>query len=210
MIKCKSMDLKENFAVNLIRYRKEAKLTQAELAEKLNYSDKAVSKWERGESIPDIYTLKNIAEFFGTTVDSLVEEPKEGVTIFKTEKKKKGKTHLLISLCSVGLVWLIATCCFSFLEMIIPDVKETWLAFVYALPVSFIILTVFSAVWGKKLINKICISGLVWTLLAAIHISIITLATNPSSSLWTLYLIGAPLQIIVIFWHCLERVKQNS
>ena len=56
------MDLKENFAVNLSRYRKEAKLTQAELAEKLNYSDKAVSKWERGESVPDIYALKNIAD----------------------------------------------------------------------------------------------------------------------------------------------------
>ena len=42
------MDIKLNLAENLVKYRKHFNLTQAELAEKLNYSDKAVSKWERG------------------------------------------------------------------------------------------------------------------------------------------------------------------
>ena len=48
-------------ASNLTKYRKNLGLTQLELAEKLNYSDKTLSKWERGESIPDIVTLKQLS-----------------------------------------------------------------------------------------------------------------------------------------------------
>ena len=49
-------------------------MTQAELAERLNYSDKAISKWERAESIPDIYILKRLADMFGVTVDWLIKD----------------------------------------------------------------------------------------------------------------------------------------
>lgn len=201
------MDLKENFAVNLIKFRKAAKLTQAELAEKLNYSDKAVSKWERGESVPDIYALKNIADFFGTTVDLLVAEPKDGMIAFKKEKKNTFNKRLMISLCSIGLVWLVAVCGYCFIEIIIPTLKETWLSFIYALPITFIILTVFSAVWGKRFLNKVFVSFLVWTVLAAIHISIVVLVPASVDNIWKLYLIGIPLQGLVIFWYFLERVK---
>lgn len=201
------MDLKENFAVNLIKYRKEAKLTQAELAEKLNYSDKAVSKWERGESVPDIYALKDIANFFGTTVDALVEEPHDGTLTFKKEKRNASKKKALISLCSVGLVWLVAMCGYSFLEIIIPSLKKTWLCFIYALPITFILITVFSAVWHKPLLNKIAISALVWTTITAIHVSIAALVPSTVDNLWKLYLIGIPLQGLVILWYFLARVK---
>ena len=60
-------ELKNIIASNITYLRKQKKLTQAELAQELNYSDKAVSKWERGESVPDIETLKNIAEMFEVT-----------------------------------------------------------------------------------------------------------------------------------------------
>ena len=85
------MDIKENLAENLISYRKAANLTQAELAEKLNYSDKAVSKWERGESFPDLYVLKQIADFYGVTIDTLINEPKKPEKA-EREIRKKGKT----------------------------------------------------------------------------------------------------------------------
>lgn len=67
-------DLKRIIADNIAELRKAVPLTQAELAEKLNYSDKAVSKWERGESIPDVIVLKQIAGIFGVSVDYLLEE----------------------------------------------------------------------------------------------------------------------------------------
>lgn len=201
------MDLKENFAVNLSRYRKEAKLTQAELAEKLNYSDKAVSKWERGESVPDIYALKNIAYFFGTSVDALVEEPKEGTEALKKNKKHSWRKRCLISLCSVGIVWLVAICGYSFIEIIIPTLKATWLCFIYALPITFIVLTVLSAVWGKRFLNKIFVSCLIWTILAAVQVSVTVFAPLSVDNIWKLYLIGIPLQGLVVFWYFLGREK---
>ena len=113
----------------------------------------------------------------------------------------------MISLCSVGLVWLVAMCGYSFIEIIVPTLKETWLSFIYALPVTFIVLTVFSAVWGKRFLNKVFVSFLVWTVLTAIHVSIVVLVPASVDNIWKLYLIGIPLQGLVIFWYFLERVK---
>ena len=67
--------LKKQIGANIASYRKHLGLTQAGLAEKLNYSDKAVSKWERGESVPDVLTLINIAELFEITVNDLLQDP---------------------------------------------------------------------------------------------------------------------------------------
>ena len=53
----KSDNLKTIIAKNIVLLRTGERLTQAELAERLNYSDKAVSKWERGESLPDIAVI---------------------------------------------------------------------------------------------------------------------------------------------------------
>ena len=67
-------ELKLIFASNLIRLRTAAGMTQAELGEQLNYSDKSISKWERGEAIPDAAVLKRMSEIFGVTVDYLLNE----------------------------------------------------------------------------------------------------------------------------------------
>jgi len=101
------MDIKDNLAINLTKYRKAYGLTQAELAEKLNYSDKAVSKWERGESVPDLYVLKQIADFYSVKIDTLISEPKkERIQVAKSISKKRAT----ICLCATGLVWLVDRC----------------------------------------------------------------------------------------------------
>ena len=72
--------LKRLVADNITMYRKANGLTQLQVAEKLNYSDKAVSKWERGESLPDLYILMQIVDMFGITLNDLVtkqEQPKK-------------------------------------------------------------------------------------------------------------------------------------
>ena len=99
-------DFKLIVAKNLIKFRKANGLTQLELAEKLNYSDKAVSKWERGESLPDVYMLQIIADMFGITLNDLVSENTEVV-------KPKGKFNKnIVMALSVGLVWLVAVVLF--------------------------------------------------------------------------------------------------
>ena len=65
-------DFKLTFASNLIRLRTAAGLTQAELGEKLSYSDKSVSKWERAESLPDAFVLQKMAGIFGVSIDYLL------------------------------------------------------------------------------------------------------------------------------------------
>ena len=110
--------LKSLLGANIVAYRKRSGLTQAKLAEQLNYSDKAVSKWERGESMPDVLTLVQLAELFDTTVDELLRDPNEipehesgriehamEAAVEKTLKRKANK-KVILSLSSL-LVWFL-------------------------------------------------------------------------------------------------------
>lgn len=202
------MDIKENLAQNLIQYRKALDLTQAELAEKLNYSDKAVSKWERGESFPDLYVLKQIADFYGVTIDTLIATP-------KTPKKYRAQPftkirQTVIALCSVGIAWLVAVVCYAFLDIIFPGIKNTWLFFIYAMPVSFIVLVVFSAVWRKRVLTPIFVSLLIWTMALTAYLALNTYLISPPSTLWEIFLIGIPLQALVIFWTIYRKYKRRA
>ena len=67
--------LKKQIGINIANLRKRQGLTQAGLAEQVNYSDKAVSKWERGESVPDVLTLAHLAKLFGVSVNDLLSDP---------------------------------------------------------------------------------------------------------------------------------------
>ena len=67
-----TLSLNKRIGRNITAYRKALGLTQAELAERINYSDKSVSKWESGGGAPDIYVLVQLAEIFGVTVNELV------------------------------------------------------------------------------------------------------------------------------------------
>lgn len=199
------MDIKENLAKNLIKYRKACNLTQAELAEKLNYSDKAVSKWERGESVPDLYVLKQLADFYEVKIDTLLEEPKK-------EKihtlKNLGKRRIIISSCVAGLVWLVAVCCFSFINIIFPHITKTWIFFIYAIPVTMLILFILTSVWGKSIANAVILSLMVWSTILSIFLSVLIFVHNPSPNLWELFLIGVPLQGLIVFWLLYKKAKK--
>ena len=85
-------NIKKNIKENLVKYRKNAGLTQAQLAEKLGYSDKTISKWEREEGVPDIYILKEIADLYGVTVNDLITPAPSLIT--KIKEKAKLSNHL--------------------------------------------------------------------------------------------------------------------
>ena len=110
--------LKKQIGANIASYRKRMRLTQVRLAEKLNYSDKAISKWERGESIPDVLILMQLAEQFEIGVSDLLEDPNalpEETTRFQhameqvSEKalKRKANKNIILGLSSI-LVWFVA------------------------------------------------------------------------------------------------------
>lgn len=188
-------DLKNIIAGNIGQLRRQTGMTQIELAERLNYSDKAVSKWERGESLPDIVTLKEIADLFSVSVDYLLrpDHPKE--TELKREfSRRQRRNHRLITAMSCVLVWLVATFLFVNFELLPVSIPSHWLCFVYAGPATAIVLLVFNCVWGDMKHNYWIVSVLLWTAIASVYL------TALRYNWWLIFVIGVPAQIIIGLW----------
>lgn len=193
----KSENICAAIAKNIAHYRKENGDTQASLADKLKYSDKSVSKWERGEGVPDIYVLVEIAELYGITVNDLISE--------KTPAPHRVPRRILITLLSVGLVWLVASCAFFALNVFGNGFSSSWLVFIYALPVSFIALTVFSAVWFYLKYQALAVSGLVWSIALSVHL------TLPLPDIYEIYIVAAVFQVLIVLWYLyLHKSRKHS
>jgi len=193
---------------NLFQLRKNKKLTQMEVAEKFNYSDKSISKWEKGESLPSVEILCELATFYGVSLDDLTKDG-ETLPVLENntpEKNNKAKTprmfstKLMIALLSVGAVWLLATILFVVLKLCL-DINY-FMSFMWAGVLSFIVLIVFNAIWGRMRYLFPLLTGLLWLLLASIQIQIL-IPTNINA--WPVYFLGIPLQILIILWGALVK-----
>ena len=135
-----------HLAENLRLGRLQKGMTQEELAECLGVTPQSVSKWERGESIPDVLTLVELAQIFGVTVDDLLKdhnalpetigkvEQAMGKAVEKTLKRKANK-RIIEQLCSL-LVWFVAL--LTFVICVCLDIPKSWIAFFYAAPADCI------------------------------------------------------------------------
>lgn len=193
-------EIKSIVAKNIAELRTNAGMTQIDLAVKLNYSDKAVSKWERGESLPDIAVLMEITQIFGVTLDYLVEE--EHV---KQSSPRRSQNHALITLLCLGFVWLLATACF--VALTISSLPNTWMAFVYATVVSSIVHLVLNCVWFGGKYNELIISVLMWCILTCIYLSLLVFGGH---NLWLIFILGAPGQLIILFWSKIRPVNRKK
>ncbi len=181
---------------NLQILRKKNKLTQAQLAEKLNYSDKAVSKWEKGESLPPIEVFYKIAKIYDVSIDSIVGEEKIKPHLLAPSYMRKRYLH--ITLLSILTVWLVALILFVILHLTLGI--HFWMCFAWAVPLSFIVAIVFDAVWNKCKFLFGFISGLVWSLLLCLAGQLWHL------NIWEILLIAIPIQIgIIITWRMVKK-----
>lgn len=198
-------NLNLSFAANLCALRKNAGLTQLELAERLNYSDKAVSKWERGESIPDITVLMRIADMFGVSVDYLMKDRSEepASTVPATQKHRWLANRILIMCIVAAGIWVVAVLTYVVLRIFFPELEKTWLCFVYPVPVCCITLFILNCIWGKKWFSYVLISIFIWTVLALIY-----LQAYPYAG-WLIFLIGIPLQVIVVLASGIVKTKKR-
>ena len=207
--------VKARIGANIAYYRKQAGLTQVGLAEKLNYSDKAVSKWERGDSIPDVLTLMQIATLFGVKVDDLLGDvnalPENIGSIERamnkgSEKalKRTANKNIILAL-STTLVWFVAL--FFFVVISSLDIPGSWVAFVYAVPVNAIVLLSLRSAWRLFSWNRALISVIVWGCLASIFVSLLTFT---GACVWKLFLLGIPGQIAIFLWFRMFRVPQKE
>ena len=206
-------DIKRIIADNITLLRKGRGMTQIELAERLNYSDKAISKWERGESVPDISVLKQIADMFGVTVDYLITaghsaSPDTKEIEEREEKERKARrVHGVVTGMSILLVWLISLTVFLAIDIPTDGVRGHWLAFAYALPVSAIVWLVFNAIWFSHRRNYLIISLLMWTLIFALHLTMIIAC---SVNLWQLYILCLPGQMIILLWSLMGKKPSDQ
>ena len=191
--------LRANIAKNITELRKASNITQAELAAELNYSDKSVSKWERGDGVPDVIVMQKIADLFGVTLNDLVSDAKP-----RLPKKKPYTTNrIIIPLLSAGLVFLVASIAF-FVFRLVNVWDDAWLLFAYAVPVALIVILVFSELWWNLTTRFLSLSGLVWSFMICLRL------TFAVDDLNFIFITAAILQVLAILWFVMRyRAKKR-
>ena len=203
-------ETKHIIAQNITRLRQSAGMTQKELASQLTYSDKAVSKWERGESTPDIGTLVAMAELFDVSLDLLVRGKEPTVPavapaapeptaptakpLDPAAQKRLDIRHGVITLIVILLVWAAAGVTFLMFYSLAPTLPHYWLCFLYAVPVSLVLFVIFNTLWFIPRRNFAIFSSLVWSVLLCIQVHFACYGIN----VWQVYLAGIPAQIAIL------------
>lgn len=203
----KENNQQELLAKNLVYYRKASGLTQLELAEKFNYSDKSISKWERGEGFPDIFVLKSLADFYGITVDDFYLEEHKQVIVRQSQRRKQ----MYIKLLSAGIAVLVTFLVFFLLNILNnflePDMLfPPWLALIYGTLVVSITLLVWDFIYHKRFRRMIATSAVIWTATLSIYLSFLTMMNQ---NFYLLFIVAIPLQALEIVWF-LFRNKKNK
>ncbi|MCD8307714.1 MAG: helix-turn-helix domain-containing protein [Clostridia bacterium] len=195
-------ELKETISKNLVQLRDKAHLTQKQLAEMLNYSDKAVSKWERGEAIPDIRVLIQICKIYGITLDELVT--KKNVAESAQPVKHINVKRLLITCISAVFVWFVATVLFLILHFVPSTSSYAWMVFIVApLPMS-IVLLVFCVKWWHKVFQAVSSSLVLWSCVLIAAEFVFQFALSWYEQVQWVYLGAAVFEVLIIMWFVLR------
>ena len=196
-------DIRQILADNLTKLRKANNYTQIELGKKLGFTDKAVSKWEQGDTVPDIETLKKLSDLYHVSIDSLLDESPIETKINTKEKNKIITNKIIITLMSITLVWATALILFT-LGVLGAEPTYEWKLFIWALPITFIVILIFNSVWGRARYNYAISSGLMWMVLLAFHLQL------QRDYMWMIYLLGIPGQIAIILARQLTVTRKSE
>lgn len=194
-------EIKQNFSKNLILLRKAKGLTQLSLAEKLNYSDKSISKWERGDVLPDIVTFRMIADYFEVTVDELISTPSEPKVV------KRGNRIIITLLSCVG-----AFLCAFLVDRMMDTLgarEKSWMSYIYALTATGVIWVIFSSIWFSIKARFLSVSYLIWMTGLALYL---TMHQFANVNLWFIFVLCAILECMVILGFILiaRKVKMKE
>lgn len=195
-------DLRKIIGKNLTELRKRRNLTQLELAEKFNYTDRAISKWENGDTLPDVEVLYNLCEFYGVTIDYLTHEE-------NSQFKKKGSplaksNKIAITSLVSSFIWMVATFIFVY-SIIKHNTSPLWQSYVWAVPANAFVLIYFNHIYfHRKLISFISFSLIIWGVITAFYLSF------GDSELWPLFILGIPTQASLVLWLNIRQTIKNK
>ena len=183
-------DIKQIIANNLVSLRKQNKLTQNELASKLNYSDNTISRWEKAEITPSIETLVQISEIYKVPLESLL---KENITkqVENNNRVFKLKKLATILLC-VSLVWFAAIISFFYLETFFN--KNMWTLFIWSVPLSCIILLAFNKYVNSRAYSFCFSTIFIWSTITSIYLELL------QYNMFLIFLIGIPAQVALVIY----------
>ncbi len=197
-------DTKSVVAKNLVTLRKSKGITQAELAEKFSYSDKAVSRWEHGDTLPDINVLCELCEFYGITMNDLVSEECRVEEINQEHKKKLTVYRAFLAAFAGSITWLFAAIWFAYSQVAYG--KGYWLAFVWVMPVCCIVINYLCRNIFGWIPRFVLTSVIVWTTILSMYLHILV---NFNANLWMIFLVGIPMQALAFLWQKMRKYKQS-
>lgn len=183
-------DIKEIIAQNIIDLRKEHNMTQGELAEKLNYSDNTISRWEHAEITPSVESLVEIAKLFDVSVEQLLHE---NITKkISDEKKIDIVKWIATTLLCVTLVWFISAIAYFYVKTFLH--VDAWMIFMWAVPASFALMMLINVKWKNRVFNFCFLSSILWTIITCFFLQFL------SYHIWLVYIIGIPAQVALAIW----------
>lgn len=192
-------DVKPIIAENLTMLRKKKGITQAELAEHLDYSDKAVSRWEHGDTLPDINVLCELCDFYGVTLDFLVQKG-DGQFKQRIQSKKMMINNIAVCALAVAIVWLAAISFFIYGKTVMS--RNFWIVFIWAIPFSALAVLRMGKGWIPLLVKTVIWSLFLWTLITSIVLHFL------KYNLWMFYIVGAPAQLIIILLYIRNTTRE--
>ncbi len=195
-------NIKDLVRENLVRLRKENKLTQIELAQKIGYSDKAISRWETGEVTPDIETINALAELYRVPVSIFFERESESELAKARERKRHAGRKFATAFLGGACLWYVVI--ILYITMSMRGDGRAWLVFIWALPATFLLALYFSKKWGPKVLSMVFCSLLCWALILAFYLQFI------KYNMYLLFPSGVPLQAIIILWAFVKPSKTEK
>lgn len=195
--------LRQIVGENLIALRKANHLTQYELAEKMNYSDKSISKWENGDTLPELETLNDLCKFYGVTLDYLTHEAHENRQEYIIGDTKDTINSIAIICLTCSIIWMIATIIFVYG---ILKHFSYWPVFVYACPLTCLIASALVRRHFKfsRLTFFILWTCFIWSTLASVFCGFL----NAGIILWPVFILGIPAEISLGLWSFIKKHKK--
>lgn len=200
--------LKQIVAENLTALRKSKGLTQLELAEKFNYSDKAVSKWEKGDTTPDIETLQALADFYGVTIDYFTHEGnRKEKEIYVTTKPKMNRPLVCFY---YSLIAPIVAILFYVLVLFFGH-QNMWPIWTWMLAADSILLFVLSCVFFSRQVKSFFGSLMTWLIVLAIYLQLgYSLPIPEGYLLWEVFLLPIPITIAFVIYGYTGKTKAET
>ena len=179
--------IREIVSKNLITLRKKSGMTQADLSKKINYSDKAISRWEKGEVLPDLETLENVAKVYGVSVKYLIEEHEDEI---KLQSGKPTKNEILQHILTICVIWTILMIVFVYVKSF--ENVVFWQIFIWGIPITLLYSVFFTRKWQNATVKIVLQSITIWAILISLYLQFLEL------NLYLIFLVGIPVQGAVV------------